>query len=182
MKYFNTTYEDTIERKVGTVHTQIDLEKLFASLGVTISSGTVRFTDDNLDLFRHNQATNLKTISKFTYESSLVKQIEFIKSTFSLYNDELAEILGVGRKTLDNWKERGSIPRDKNIKRFFAVHLLAKDWKQNEFPATREAILKIVDDNKNVLELLKAKTLDNEQVLYFGRCLVRDLEEDIDLI
>lgn len=153
---------------------------LGSALTLAAGSGVMQFSPNELQ--RVAYTTSVKNVVKQTYAKNLLpQQLNFIKTTFALSDDNLASVLGVVRKTLANWKSQGEIARDKSLERFFILHALAKDWQQLAYPKTREALLLPIVDNENVLGLLQKDVIDIERVLYFGRCLTRYLASDMDL-
>ena len=104
-----------------------------------------------------------------------LKQLEYIKSTFELRDEELADVLGVARKTLSNWRNQGSLNRDKDRERFFEVYSLAEVWNRQGFPSSRNLVLLPIVNDISVLKLLRLEVLDTNKILFFGRSLVRKI-------
>ena len=61
--------------------------------------------------------------------NALEEKIELIKTVFSMTEVEIAQSIGVARKTLFNWKQRESAPNKKKAQNIFDLYLLAKNWK-----------------------------------------------------
>ena len=108
------------------------------------------------------------------------KQIDFIKNTFSLTDEKLANILGVERKTVHNWGKNNNIPREKARAKFFDLYVLAKDWLSLAYPTDKMLIASPLPSDLNLLDALAS--FDKEKVLFIGRYLQRQSEDGNDLI
>jgi len=97
----------------------------------------------------------------------LPSNLENIKNTFSLSNDELAKIIGVSRKTLHNWKT-GNIRSSEKRKRIFDLFLLATNWSNAGFSRNRHDLEKKILNGKSILDLLVEEDLNAEKMLFAG--------------
>ncbi len=98
---------------------------------------------------------------------TLPGNLENIKNAFSLSNDELANIIGVSRKTLHNWKT-GNIRSSEKRKRIFDLFLLATNWSNSGFSGNRHDLEKKILNGKSILDLLVEEDLDAEKILFAG--------------
>ena len=102
------------------------------------------------------------------------RQLNFIKDTFSLSDEELSKACGVAsRKTLSNWKEKGEITRDSSRQRTFKLFLLSKDWQDQNFPQEKSSLTRLILDDQSISSMLQDKSLDSHKVLFAGRRLLR---------
>ncbi len=98
---------------------------------------------------------------------TLPSNLESIKNTFSLSNDELAKIIGVSRKTLHNWKT-GNIRSSEKRKRIFDLFLLATNWSNAGFSKNKHDLEKKMLNDKSIMDLLVEEDLNAEQILFAG--------------
>lgn len=98
---------------------------------------------------------------------TLPSNLENIKNAFSLSNDELANIIGVSRKTLHNWKT-GNIRSSEKRKRIFDLFLLATNWSNAGFSGNRHDLEKKILNGKSILDLLVEEDLNAEKILFAG--------------
>jgi DNA-binding XRE family transcriptional regulator len=106
--------------------------------------------------------------------------IEKIKNIFNLTDEELAKVLKVSRKTLYNWKQKGSESSSaKSRKRIFDFYILAKDWKDLNYPSSKSALEISILQGSSIKDLLIAEDFDRKRVLYAGSKLNLQLNDDI---
>lgn len=68
-----------------------------------------------------------------TKVSSVVKQLQFIKSCFSLKDDDLAKVIKVSRSTIHTWRTKEDIPKDYNSKRVLSYLCFLTIGKTKDF-------------------------------------------------
>ncbi|ARG38649.1 helix-turn-helix domain-containing protein [Acinetobacter baumannii] len=106
--------------------------------------------------------------------------IEKIKNIFNLTDEELAKVLKVSRKTLYNWKQKGSESSSaKSRKRIFDFYILAKDWKDLNYPSSKSALEISILQGSSIKDLLIAEDFDRKRVLYAGSKLNLQLNDDV---
>lgn len=115
-----------------------------------------------------------------TEKNKTTKQIDFIKETFALTDEQLAKILGIQRKTLYNWKEKDHIPREGSRERFFQLYVLSKDWVVLGYPTDKSLLTSHFSESQRLLESLES--IDREKTLFVGRYLQRQVEEESNLM
>lgn len=121
------------------------------------------------------------TDSSVNHDLNIVeKQINFIKNTFSLTDEKLAGILGVERKTVHNWVKNNNISREGSRQKFFDLYVLAKDWLSLGYPTDKTKIVSVMSDELSFFDALAS--FDKEKVLFIGRHLQRQFEDESDLI
>ena len=97
-------------------------------------------------------------------------QLSTIKEYLALSDEELANIIGVSRKTLYNWEKQG-INKDKDRQRIFELSAIAEDWKYNQLPTDKEKLSKPILGSTSVMQLLMSTELDREKIVFAGRRL-----------
>ena len=107
-----------------------------------------------------------------TQASPLQKQLEIIKSVFLITDNELAERIGVTRKTLFNWKKLESDPSRDKIQRIFELHLLAKNWKNSQYPSTTMDLSTPVLAGMSIKDMLLEPSINSEKILFAGSRLM----------
>lgn len=128
-----------------------------------------------------NKTLNQQELSQTPISSTTVnQQIRFIKDAFDLRLAEIANILEVERATLNNWKNNNSIPKDHSRKKFQDLYLLAKDWRSFGFPSDRATLHSHTIMQKSIHDVLPS--LDREKILFMGRSLLRQSDNDNSLI
>lgn len=125
--------------------------------------------------------SNIDSLSR-NHNSVFPNQLDLIKNTFGLYDEELAQLCHVTRKTVSNWKNSTSMPRDKSRERVFELYTLAKDWKEQNFPGERELMTTSLVGGESVLELLQAEELNKQNILFAGRRLFRQSLKNTDTV
>lgn len=108
-------------------------------------------------------------------KNKTTKQIDYIKETFALTDEKLADLLAIQRKTLHNWKEKDHIPREDSRQRFFQLYVLARDWVALGFPTNKYLSDPYIPEYQRLLEAFRA--IDRDKALFIGRHIQRQLEE-----
>lgn len=103
--------------------------------------------------------------------------IEYISSSFGLSMEDMRKVCAVqSRKTLYNWIEGTSSPRDSSMERIFNIYTLAKEWKNAGLPNKRQLLLRPVINNQSIFDLLSDKKIDKEKIMFAGsRLAIADL-------
>ena len=94
---------------------------------------------------------------------------------------EIAQSIGVARKTLFNWKQRESAPNKKKAQNIFDLYLLAKNWKDAGFTTDSFELDSPVIDGQSIKDLLKEDKLDSEKILFAGNRLNHKNLDEIEL-
>ncbi|MHA3112915.1 hypothetical protein [Acinetobacter sp. ANC 4193] len=127
---------------------------------------------------RSGQSYTIVNQQKTVFE----QRLDFIKSTFSLTEEELAESVGVKRKTLFNWKQQKSEPSKDKTQKIFELYLLAKNWKNAQLPSNPSQLNNPVLAGKSVKDMLQEVKLDSEKILFAGNRLAHQSIGEMDLI
>lgn len=114
--------------------------------------------------------------------SSIGEKLELVKTIFHLTEEELAHVVGVGRKTLFNWKHATSEPNKDKAQRVFDLYMIAKNWQNSQFPTTSFDLKTPVFLDKSILDMLGESSLDSEKILFAGNRLVHQKIGEDDLI
>lgn len=114
--------------------------------------------------------------------SSVGEKLDYIKSTFLLSEEQLANIVGVGRKTLFNWKNEASEPNKDKTQRIFELYMVAKNWKNAQYPITSFAFHSPVLSGQSIQDMLHEFPLNSEKVLFSGNRLAHQNIGEDDLI
>lgn len=105
--------------------------------------------------------------------------VEIIKSTFKLTDNELASIINVSRKTLYNWKQKGSEASSTKIrKRIFDLYILARDWIDLGLPVQKTSLETPLFQSLSIKDLLSEKNLDSKKILFAASKLNFSINED----
>ena len=99
-----------------------------------------------------------------------------------LSEEDLARIVGVGRKTLFNWKQQVSEPSKDKTQRVFDLYILAKNWQNSQYLANSFDMSTPILLGKSIKEMLSEKNLDSEKILFAGNRLAHQNIGEIDLI
>lgn len=114
-------------------------------------------------------------------ENALVDKLELIKTVFSMTEFEIAESIGISRKTLFNWKQRKSAPNKIKAQNIFDLYLLAKNWQNFGFKTDSFELELPILGGKSVKDLLKDGKLDSEKILFAGNRLNHKNLDEIEL-
>lgn len=93
--------------------------------------------------------------------------IEKIQNTFNLTVEETADVCGVTRKTLYNWKD-GDSPQKSKYKRLIEVAYIADQWMNSALSSERMLLEKPVYNGRTIMELLTDKHLDKDAIIFAG--------------
>jgi hypothetical protein len=90
-----------------------------------------------------------------------------LTQTFNLTQEDLSNICGSARKSINNWLN-GDLPNKTKNKRLLELYLIKKEWVGSGFSSSRNLLdLKVLGE-MSVLELLSQDDLDKEKVLFAG--------------
>jgi hypothetical protein len=113
---------------------------------------------------------------------SISEKLDLIKSTFFLSEEELATIIGVGRKTLFNWKHQASEPNKDKGQRVFDLFLIAKNWQNSQYPTSSFDMNTPILSGQSILDMLLESPLDSEKIVFAGNRLAHQKIGEVDLI
>lgn len=135
-----------------------------------------------------NDVYKLEQISRPSGSNIIVRhntrqsQISAIKKFLELNDQELADIIGVTRKTLYNWQKRG-IDKEKDRQRVLELSVIAEDWSYNKLPTDKEKLLTPVLGSTSVMQMLTDKELDRGKIIFAGQRLAhQSLTPEVGLI
>lgn len=114
-------------------------------------------------------------------ENILEKNVEFIKTVFSLNNDELATALGVTRKTLLSWRKEDSSPKKAQSLKLFNLYVLAKNWKENNYSTHKSDFDLPILNGKSIKSMIAEDSLDVDKILFAGNRLSHNILVEDDL-
>lgn len=113
-----------------------------------------------------------------TKVSSVVKQLEFIKSCFSLKDEELAKVIRVSRSTIHTWRTKEDIPKEYNSKRVFKLFMLSSNWKDKGFFVNKNSLVRPIIKDESIFDMLISDNIDSHKILFAGNSLSMLLETD----
>ena len=114
-------------------------------------------------------------------ENGIEQKLDTIKKAFVMSEDELAQRLGVQRKTVFNWKKQQSSPKVDKAQLIFDLYLLAKNWLDAGFSTSSFDLNSPVLAGQSVKTMLHEATLDSEKILFAGQRLAHRSLENTDL-
>lgn len=94
--------------------------------------------------------------------------LDKLLTTFSLTKTQLSEVCDCTRKTLYNWVDGSSEPRNKALKRLFKLSLLVDSWQNSGLKVSKEELFIPIVHSESLFEMLTAKDLDDEKILFAG--------------
>ncbi len=101
--------------------------------------------------------------------SKLDSIINTISDTFGLTKDDLTKICRVqSRKTLYNWIDGTSTPRNHAMHRIYNLYNIAQAWLYAGFQLDKATLHFPVLDTNSIFDLLSQDELDKEQILFAG--------------
>jgi DNA-binding transcriptional regulator YiaG len=138
------------------------------------SSGGFLVKGRNISKFIAQKSTNISTnIVNFGLKLSL------IKDTFDLTNEQLADVMGSGRKTVHNWMNSSNRPNKTKAKRILELDNITNMWMSRGFTANRDTILLQAQSGSSLIELLADENLDKDLVMFHGSSMYFDLSYDV---
>ena len=99
---------------------------------------------------------------------SLLVVLNRIERGFGLTRKDVAGASNATRKTLYNWLEGKSEPREASLQRLFMLAKLADDWTAAGYTTNRAEIRRPIVGEQSTLDLLCEDELDAELVLFAG--------------
>jgi DNA-binding transcriptional regulator YiaG len=105
-----------------------------------------------------------------TIHSPISQAIEQIQRTFSLTQDQLASACDVSRAMVHRWKH-GASPRKGAQIRLSQLREAALNWQKEGYPDPNASHHLPLVQGKSLLDLLHAKPLDIEAILFAGNRL-----------
>lgn len=113
-----------------------------------------------------------------TKVSSVVKQLEFIKSCFSLKDEDLAKVIKVSRSTIHTWRTKKDIPKEYNSKRVFKLFMLSSNWKDKGFIINKSSLKTPIIKDESIFDMLISDNIDSHKILFSGNSLSMLLDAD----
>ena len=114
-------------------------------------------------------------------KNPLEQKLDTIKSTFAMTEEEIAESIGIRRKTLFNWKKQNSVPNKEKVQSLFDLYVLAKNWMDAGFSKDVFDLEAPVLAGQSIKEMLREPKLDSEKILFAGNRLAHRLLGDVEL-
>ena len=150
--------------------------------GMSSSSGSTSISSEFLRNYYGSGTVNLKISSATVVTTDVEKypeHIESVKNIFKLSDEELAKAFKVTRKTLYNWKTKGSESHSaKTRKRIFDLYVLSKDWTNLNIPNQKLELEKPVLENKSIKDLIFEDSIDCKMILFAANRLKSVKPED----
>lgn len=114
-------------------------------------------------------------------KSHLEYKLDVIKATFAMTEEDIAQNIGVGRKTLFNWKRQDSAPNKEKAKNILELYVLAKNWVDAGFSTDSFDLETPVLSGKSIKDMLREPELNSEKILFAGNRLAHQSLGEIDL-
>lgn len=108
-------------------------------------------------------------------------KLSFVKDTFALTNEQLADVLGSGRKSVHNWMNNSNRPNKTKAKRILTLDNLANLWIDRGYSVDRDILLAQTQSGSSLLEILTKEDLDKDLVLFHGASLFLEQESYLEL-
>lgn len=159
-----------------------------ANLTNFTTTGSGSFGVSVKSIYQQNQHSNthifLKNPTSPTKAFSVAKQLELIKSSFLLKDEELADAVKASRRTVHTWKVKEDIPRDLSSKRVFELFILSRNWKNEGFEFDRTQLRRKIMKDNSIFDMLIADDLNAEKILFAGNALssLPENDKNIELI
>lgn len=106
-----------------------------------------------------------------TNEVDFGSKLNFIKDTFDLTNEQLADVIGSTRKTVHNWMAGINRPNRNKAKRVLELDNIANIWVNRGFTSDRDTLFLQSQSGSSLLDLLSMKDLDKGLVMFHGSSL-----------
>lgn len=137
------------------------------SFGINIDSLSQQDQHSNTHIFLSVPIENKKDSKVF----EVTRQLEFIKNSFKLRDQELAKVVKKTRKTIHTWKETGIIPKDSSSERVYQLFILSNNWIDEGFVIDRRQLKAKIINKSSVFDMLTSETIDTQQILFAGNSL-----------
>lgn len=109
-------------------------------------------------------------------QSGVARALADIANAFGLNASQMAEVLGVTRKTIYDWGA-GATPRREKRDRIFGLQRMVLDWQRAGFQPPESSLHEAVVGGKGLHELLCADPLDPDAIHFAGSRL--QLQADV---
>nr|WP_298889937.1 hypothetical protein [uncultured Acinetobacter sp.] len=114
-------------------------------------------------------------------KGSIEKKLDLIKFAFDMTDEDIAQRIDVGRKTLFNWKKQESSPNKEKVQAIFELYMLAKNWLEAGFSTEAFDLEAPVLAGKSIKDMLREPMLNSEQILFAGNRLNHKLLGEVSL-
>lgn len=114
-------------------------------------------------------------------KSPLEQKLDVIKLAFAMREDDIAQSIGVTRKTLFNWKQQDSHPNKEKTQNIFDLYLLAKNWMDAGFSTDTFDLETPVFAGQSIKDMLREPKLNSEKILFAGNRLAHQSLGEMDL-
>jgi len=142
-----------------------------SAFGVRITTGGAPY-GGAVDLwFLHNGETATAPKQKNRISAAL----DTIKLAFGLNVSELAQVCGVERQMIYQWRG-DTTPRDSRLKRIFLLERAANSWLEDGFPVPGVRLQEPLVDGRSILDLLSDESIDLEAIHFAGSRVHLDSE------
>lgn len=165
----NNNYNYDCPNKIGTI---------FADLIGFNSMGSGSFGINRDSLAQQDQHSNTHIFLSIPVETKkdskvfeVTKQLELIKKSFELTDEELAKVVKKTRRTIHTWKNTGVIPKDSSSERVYKLFLLSNNWIDEGFVINSRQLNKKIINRSSIFDMLTSETIDSQQILFAGNSL-----------
>lgn len=134
------------------------------SFGVNINSLSQQDQHSNTHIFLSIPVDTKKDFKVF----EVTKQLELIKKSFKLTDQELAKTIKTTRRTIHTWKKTGLIPKESSSERVYKLFLLSNNWLDEGFVIERRQLKKKIINRSSIYDMLTSETIDTQQILFAG--------------
>ncbi len=114
-------------------------------------------------------------------KTAIEQKLDVIKSAFSMTEEDIAHSIGVGRKTLFNWKKQESNPNKEKVQAIFDLYILAKNWLDADFSTDAFDLEIPVLAGQSIKDMLQAPVLNSERILFAGNRLAHQALGEVGL-
>lgn len=105
----------------------------------------------------------------------------YVRRVFGLKETELADLCGVSRMTLYNWRKQAQ-PRDRHMDKLLALYQAAVEWERCDLPTPAAEQLKMpVLQGRSLYSILQNACVDLEAVRYISNHFRLNVGIDADL-
>jgi len=111
----------------------------------------------------------IKKNESIVLNAEIKKAQEFIIEVFGINMGELAELCGVVRPTLYNW--RANKPRRDKVRRLFDLNLAAKNWERRQYPNPQAILHEPILRGASLFDSLRKSPIDHEAIDFIGKRL-----------
>lgn len=132
-----------------------------------------------IEIISSNEYLKNEFVDKQSELSSINNTVDEISRNFNFNKTILAAVIKVSRKSLYNWLDGTSEPREESLNRILDLVLISRDWVNYGFPVDKMSLSMRIVGEQSILDMLSSNVLDRGLILHAGTTLYMQSEQPV---